>query len=211
MGNLTDVDVFTDPIVSPDDGDDADEVTFEEGLQGLANRTRNHKNRLDAIDDDITALEDDVDDHETRIATMEVSVPSLIPNDGTYSVASVDNESNIAAVSPGDVSGFYTYIGFITGRTVTVDFEMLYTPNGSGLKVAELPVPTAVAVATENFDASNDAFGIGAAFLGNSAPGVPVQIFAVTGSKRVRLEWYDTETSGAGRKVRGRFTYRVKA
>lgn len=47
--NLTDSDTFTDPVRAPDDGDPANGATFQAGLQDLANRTRNHKNRLDTL------------------------------------------------------------------------------------------------------------------------------------------------------------------
>lgn len=46
--NITDVDTFTDPIVAPADGDAGNGVTFQYAPQGLSNRTRNLKNRLDA-------------------------------------------------------------------------------------------------------------------------------------------------------------------
>lgn len=39
--NLTDTDTFTNPIVAPADGDPGNGTTFQVGLQGLANRTRN--------------------------------------------------------------------------------------------------------------------------------------------------------------------------
>jgi hypothetical protein len=48
--NLTDTSTFTDPIVAPNDGDPANGAVFQVGLQGLANRTRQQKNRLDAIE-----------------------------------------------------------------------------------------------------------------------------------------------------------------
>jgi hypothetical protein len=47
--NLTDSDVFTDPIVVPVDGEPDDQVAFALAPQGLANRTRNNKNRIDAL------------------------------------------------------------------------------------------------------------------------------------------------------------------
>lgn len=47
--NITDVDVFTDPVQAPADGDSANGVTFQLTPQHLANRTRNLKNRLDGL------------------------------------------------------------------------------------------------------------------------------------------------------------------
>lgn len=46
--NITDVDIFTDPIVVPVDGEPDDQAAFALAPQGLANRTRNLKNRVDA-------------------------------------------------------------------------------------------------------------------------------------------------------------------
>jgi len=46
--NITDVDVFTDPIVAPADGDALDAASALVGLQGLSNRTRNIDSRFDA-------------------------------------------------------------------------------------------------------------------------------------------------------------------
>lgn len=48
--NLTDVDTFTAPISVPAAGDNRTAASVETPLQGLANRTRNLKNRLDGID-----------------------------------------------------------------------------------------------------------------------------------------------------------------
>jgi hypothetical protein len=48
--NITDVDTFTTPLQVPDDGEDADQASLlNTFLQGLANRTRNAKNRLDGM------------------------------------------------------------------------------------------------------------------------------------------------------------------
>lgn len=47
--NLTDSGTFTNPIVAPADGDAANGTTFQAGLQGLANRTRYNKNRIDKL------------------------------------------------------------------------------------------------------------------------------------------------------------------
>lgn len=55
--NIVDQDLFTDPIVAPDDGDPANSLTIGAPSQGLANRTRNLKNRVDAHDSSIGALE----------------------------------------------------------------------------------------------------------------------------------------------------------
>lgn len=46
--NITDVDTFTDPIQAPADGDALNATTLDLAPQGLANRTRHNKNRLDA-------------------------------------------------------------------------------------------------------------------------------------------------------------------
>lgn len=48
--NITDVDTFTDPVQAPADADAADGTTFQLAPQGLANRTRNLKNRVDVLD-----------------------------------------------------------------------------------------------------------------------------------------------------------------
>lgn len=47
--NLTDVDEFTSPVVAPEDNELANAESLIDGLQPLANRTRNLKNRLDTI------------------------------------------------------------------------------------------------------------------------------------------------------------------
>lgn len=57
--NLTDTAAFTDPIVAPADGEPGNAATFALGLQGLANRTRHHKNRLDAHDSLLAAVAGD--------------------------------------------------------------------------------------------------------------------------------------------------------
>lgn len=47
--NITDVDTFTDPIQVSVDSEFADNASLKLFIQGLANRTRNAKNRLDTI------------------------------------------------------------------------------------------------------------------------------------------------------------------
>lgn len=47
--DLTDVDAFTDPVTVPEDGDDRDAASVLNAFQALADRTRNHKNRIDTI------------------------------------------------------------------------------------------------------------------------------------------------------------------
>lgn len=48
--NITDVDTFTDPVVAPAGSDPADRTYVVTVAQGLANRTRHLKNRLDGGD-----------------------------------------------------------------------------------------------------------------------------------------------------------------
>jgi hypothetical protein len=48
--SLTDVDAFTAPIQGPADGDVQGAAAYNLGFQGLANRTRNLKNRIDGGD-----------------------------------------------------------------------------------------------------------------------------------------------------------------
>jgi hypothetical protein len=48
--SLTDVDAFTDPIVVPAPGDDRSSASVRTALEGLANRTRNNRNRIAAHD-----------------------------------------------------------------------------------------------------------------------------------------------------------------
>src|SRR5688500_11642128 len=47
--NITDADLFTDPVTAPDDGDDANGATFQDPIQDLANRTRYLKNKVDTL------------------------------------------------------------------------------------------------------------------------------------------------------------------
>lgn len=54
MKNLTESDVFSPNITVPEDGDLRSGASVEVGFQGLANRTRHHKNRLDS---ELPALE----------------------------------------------------------------------------------------------------------------------------------------------------------
>lgn len=54
--NVTDVDTFTDPIQYPADGEAIDQVSEAIPAQGLANRTRNNKNRIDAIETAATGV-----------------------------------------------------------------------------------------------------------------------------------------------------------
>jgi hypothetical protein len=75
--NITDVDVFTDPVQAPADGDPGNGATFQLSPQALANRTRHNKNRLDAIDPQLAAC---VTDLEAR--AYDGYVPANTP-DGT--------------------------------------------------------------------------------------------------------------------------------
>jgi hypothetical protein len=87
--NITDVDVFTDPIVAPADGDPGSGATFQISPQGLANRTRNHKNRLDAIDLLFTArqqhYQEDLDGTATTAGSNMPLNNTGIISDGAFS------------------------------------------------------------------------------------------------------------------------------
>ncbi len=56
--NLIDVDAFTDPIVVPADSDPADRTYLVTAAQGLANRTRNLKNRIEDVEDRISPFDE---------------------------------------------------------------------------------------------------------------------------------------------------------
>jgi len=93
--NITDVDAFTDPIVAPADGDSANAATFQAAPQGLANRTRNLKNRVDVIEAALTAL-------QTAAATATF--------DGTLTHGEPDGVANAAKLT---LSGAGTPTGWV--------------------------------------------------------------------------------------------------
>lgn len=74
--NITDVDTFTDPIVAPADSDPADATYVRTIAQGTANRTRNLKNRLEDIEDQISGGEWVYPGASFRTRTIE-----LLPSD----------------------------------------------------------------------------------------------------------------------------------
>src|SRR6185295_1478747 len=47
--NIVDVDAFTSPVVAPTDGDALTAASVIQAIQPLSNRTRNNKNRIDAL------------------------------------------------------------------------------------------------------------------------------------------------------------------
>lgn len=129
---------------------------------------------------------------------------------GLYSVSTVSNETKVDNITGATVSGFYWYESNNAGNVIVrVEFHVPYTPNASGLKSFEIPVPTTAPAATGDFTDGQEAMGIANVFLGSVQDGADAQVYAATGTKRVRVEWYDTETSGVGRLVRGTYTYIV--
>jgi hypothetical protein len=78
---LTDVDAFTSPVRAPLDGDDADSPSITQGLQPLADRTFNLKNRLDALPATVNTWTAE----QIFQAGLQLGVPpASLPNEATY-------------------------------------------------------------------------------------------------------------------------------
>lgn len=128
---VTDVDAFTDPVQSPANTEDADQDSLLTTAQALANRTRNLKNRLDALPTasapaNVTkaaaavgvattlALADHKHDVTTATAASigtanaEGSASSLSRSDHVHNHGAQTDGTHHAAVIAGSTSGFMT-------------------------------------------------------------------------------------------------------
>jgi hypothetical protein len=66
---LTESSTFTASITVPDGGDPRTAASVELPFQGVANRTRNHEDRIQAVE--ALNIEDALDDHEDRLDAIE--------------------------------------------------------------------------------------------------------------------------------------------
>src|SRR5690606_27046015 len=107
-GIITDVDQFTEPVRAPADGDPANGETFQDGLQDLANRTRNLKNRVDG--------------HETRVGDLENALPTKVTaGSARYNIATTPSDGSGGtgpiALTEAFETGGYT---LVSGNSVRV-------------------------------------------------------------------------------------------
>lgn len=133
--NITDVDVFTDPVQAPADGDSANGVTFQLTPQHLANRTRNLKNRLDGLPaanntwagtntfNGLVKLTSGYIDNSLGVDGEMLYV------DGTTGTPTAVSRTAVVPVSDGEGSGAYDY------ATAAVLF------SGIGFRAYPLDVP----------------------------------------------------------------------
>lgn len=143
-----------------------------------------------------------LDDVDSRVTTLENQNDS----GGSYAPASVTSPTNIT-VDYLTVSGRYDITKYQAGELVTVYFRLDYTPTGSGLKSVEIPVPTAVDAAPgSDFSQEFHVIGHGTALVGTTNPYSAITIYPVISSKRMKVEWYDTLSSGIG-VLRGSYRY----
>lgn len=88
--NITDVDTFTAPIQAIADNDPATEANFKLATQGLSNRTRNNKNRIDGLTTTVTAIKTsaytaatyEVVRVNTAAGVVTITLPTAVGNAG---------------------------------------------------------------------------------------------------------------------------------
>lgn len=103
MQNLTDNDAFTSPVQGIEDGDRANAVNTNPGLQALADRTRYLNNRRNE-QDDLNA------DNYTVLNQLRSRIIDLANTNSHAAALNLDNSANDTML-PGD----YVYLQFDTG------------------------------------------------------------------------------------------------
>lgn len=96
-GIITDVDEFTEPLSHIADGDALSGAHFQEELQGLANRTRHHKNRIDAL---VSAVEGLL----AQRHGASFSVSGGVSQNQAFGLTAITNPGALYALASGEIT-----------------------------------------------------------------------------------------------------------
>ncbi len=135
--NITDVDAFTDPVQAPTSGDSKTSYGFlRTAIQGVANRTRNLKNRIDPI----TGYK--------RVVACG-SVPYLVTNSklayasSTYAALHANAILSFASLQVGDIVEFDASVSIYSAAVLNNGQVRFVTSENGAAYGAELPDPIA--------------------------------------------------------------------
>jgi hypothetical protein len=117
--NITDVSTFTDPIQSVQDGDAANAANFKLAPQGLANRTRHLKNRVDAHDVKLADKYSWDNEAHTALQAINNAGAELRRVSAQCCEFNLNTDSANTTVAPGDVYVLTKETGF-TGAEPTM-------------------------------------------------------------------------------------------
>lgn len=132
--NLIEEDEFTAIITVPEDGDDRNAASIVPAFQGLTNRTRNARTRLDALTDELAALLTD-DQTWQGVHTFEqpikvgpgarVEATTYRRHKKLYPLTALDRQGGAAVVA----EDLYCYTGAVTAKAWLNDI----VPHGASI------------------------------------------------------------------------------